>query len=109
MAVAILSSTVALILTSVVAGSFAILEAIVALILSSRSVIAAVNSAILEATAALIVSSMCLLNTLILLNEHLQGATVQVPSPWTTAMKTAKKGTAIIAVMVAMTVIMQVN
>ena len=66
----------------------AILSSIVVLNLSS---VAAVSSAALAATVALILSSMYLLKISILLNEHLQGAILQVLSPWTIAMKIANK------------------
>ena len=78
-----------LIALTVVFMAIAILSSIVVLNLSS---VAAVSSAALAATVALILSSMYLLKiSILLLNEHLQGAILQVLSPWTIAMKIANK------------------
>ena len=113
--VRILSSTVALSVLTVVSTFVFILssimpiivELIVAVILSSS---VAVTSGTMAATAALTVSLMNFFRTSILLNEHLQGEILQVLSPWTLAMKTAKK-VIVTGVMVAMINdnIMQVN
>ena len=117
--VRILSSTVALRVLTVVSTFIFILsstmslrspiivELIVAVILSSS---VAVTSGTMAATAALTVSLMNFFRTSILLNEHLQGEILQVLSPWTLAMKTAKK-VIVTGVMVAMINdnIMQVN
>ena len=110
--VRILSSTVALSVLTVVSTFVFILssimpiivELIVAVILSSS---VAVTSGTMAATAALTVSLMNFFRTSILLNEHLQGEILQVLSPWTLAMKTAKK-VIVTGVMVAM-INMQVN
>ena len=41
----------------------------------------------------------------VILNEHLQGATLQVLSPWTSVIKIAKKVIAIIGIVAAMAII----